>query len=232
MKDAKKIAYYTLSAFETVFIAFVAILAIINTVMFFQLKVLDYPVPRVLGYSFINILSGSMEPTASAGDLVIFKEQDSYSVNDPVLFEEQGFLIFHRIVEANEDGSFITKGDANNINDKAEIQPQNVYGKMAWVLHGWGSTLSYLSSRMGALWTILATLFIYLTLDMGKELLKEEAEKNIVEKIEEENAAQTEIMDIFKTHNFEDVYNEIIQKRNKEVKKNESLCSHNSNNPG
>lgn len=91
MKDAKKVAYYALSTLEAMFIAFVAMLAILNAVMFFQFKVLDYPVPKVFGYSFINILSGSMEPTISAGDLVICKEQDSYNVNDPVLFEDQRF---------------------------------------------------------------------------------------------------------------------------------------------
>lgn len=173
----KKVAYYVLSTLEATFIAFVAMLAIVNAVMFFQFKVLNYPVPKVFGYSFVNILSGSMEPTVSAGDLVVCKEQDFYNINDPVLFEDQGFLVLHRIVDIDEDGNFITKGDANNVNDKAEVQFKNVYGKMVGVFPGWGSTLSYLSSRMGAFWSILAALFVYLALDTGKDLLKEELSK-------------------------------------------------------
>lgn len=212
MKDAKKVAYYALSTLEAMFIAFVAMLAILNAVMFFQFKVLDYPVPKVFGYSFINILSGSMEPTISAGDLVICKEQDSYNVNDPVLFEEQGFLVLHRIVDIDEDGDFITKGDANNVNDKAEIQPENVYGKMTGVLHGWGSTLSYLSSRMGAFWTILVSLFIYLALDAGKDLLKEESEQK-EESVEEQPGEQSSESSKEKEMSFEEVFNEVMQKK-------------------
>lgn len=212
MKDAKKVAYYALSTLEAMFIAFVAMLAILNAVMFFQFKVLDYPVPKVFGYSFINILSGSMEPTISAGDLVICKEQDSYNVNDPVLFEEQGFLVLHRIVDIDEDGDFITKGDANNANDKAEIQPENVYGKMTGVLHGWGSTLSYLSSRMGAFWTILVSLFIYLALDAGKDLLKEESEQK-EESVEEQPGEQSSESSKEKEMSFEEVFNEVMQKK-------------------
>lgn len=212
MKDAKKIAYYVLSTLEAMFIAFVAMLAILNAVMFFQFKVLDYPVPKVFGYSFINILSGSMEPTISAGDLVICKEQDSYNVNDPVLFEDQGFLVLHRIVDIDEDGDFITKGDANNVNDKAEIQPENVYGKMTGVLHGWGSTLSYLSSRMGAFWTILVSLFIYLALDAGKDLLKEESEQK-EESVEEQPGEQSSESSKEKEMSFEEVFNEVMQKK-------------------
>lgn len=212
MKDAKKIAYYVLSTLEAMFIAFVAMLAILNAVMFFQFKVLDYPVPKVFGYSFINILSGSMEPTISAGDLVICKEQDSYNVNDPVLFEDQGFLVLHRIVDIDEDGDFITKGDANNVNDKAEIQPENVYGKMTGVLHGWGSTLSYLSSRMGAFWTILVSLFIYLALGAGKDLLKEESEQK-EESVEEQPGEQSSESSKEKEMSFEEVFNEVMQKK-------------------
>lgn len=212
MKDAKIIAYYVLSTLEAMFIAFVAMLAILNAVMFFQFKVLDYPVPKVFGYSFINILSGSMEPTISAGDLVICKEQDSYNVNDPVLFEDQGFLVLHRIVDIDEDGDFITKGDANNVNDKAEIQPENVYGKMTGVLHGWGSTLSYLSSRMGAFWTILVSLFIYLALDAGKDLLKEESEQK-EESVEEQPGEQSSESSKEKEMSFEEVFNEVMQKK-------------------
>ena len=212
MKDAKKIAYYVLSTLEAMFIAFVAMLAILNAVMFFQFKVLDYPVPKVFGYSFINILSGSMEPTISAGDLVICKEQDSYNVNDPVLFEEQGFLVLHRIVDIDEDGDFITKGDANNVNDKAEIQPENVYGKMTGVLRGWGSTLSYLSSRMGSFRTILVSLFIYLALDAGKDLLKEESEQK-EESVEEQPGEQSSESSKEKEMSFEEVFNEVMQKK-------------------
>ena len=203
MKNTKKVAYYAVSTIETLFIVFVATLALLNGVMFFQQKVLNYPVPKLFGYSFVNILSGSMEPTFSAGDLVICKEQATYHENDPVLFEDQGFLVLHRIVEVNDDGSFVTKGDANNTNDKGDISPENVYGKMSHILPGWGTTLAYLSSRMGAFWTILASVFIYLALDTTKDLLKESTEEE-----KDNKSASTK-----GGKSFETVFNEVMQEK-------------------
>ena len=45
-------------------------------------------VPRVFGYSLINIVSGSMEPALSVGDLIIVTEQEDYEVGDVVVFQE------------------------------------------------------------------------------------------------------------------------------------------------
>lgn len=218
MKSAKKTAYYALCTLETLFIVFVAMLAMLNAVMFFQYKVLDYPVPKVFGYSFINVLSGSMEPTVSAGDLVICKEQDAYAINDPVLFEDQGFLVLHRIAGVDETGAFITKGDANNVNDKVAIQPENVYGRMTTVLPGWGNTLAYLSSRMGAFWTVFAALFIYLALDMGKDLLKETEKEEEAEEACETTANGSNTDDL-QEKSFEIVFNEIQQEKRMKEKR-------------
>ena len=155
-----------------------------NVVMLVQYKILGYSVPRIFGYSFINILSGSMEPTVSAGDLVICKAQDSYGEGDAVLFEDDNYLILHRIVGTDKKtGEFVTKGDANNANDKGTIKVSAIHGKMKKVLPGWGGVLSYLSSSMGMVWTILASLFIYLALDTGRDLLQPENEE-IEERIE------------------------------------------------
>ena len=83
---------------------------------------------------------------------------------------------------------------------------------MAGVLHGWGSTLSYLSSRMGAFWTILVSLFIYLALDAGKDLLKEDSEQE-EETIEEQPGEQSDESNEEKEMSFEEVFNEVMQKK-------------------
>lgn len=181
---AKKTLYNILTAIEIIFITIIAVFTIMNMVMLVQYKILGYSVPRIFGYSFINILSGSMEPTVSAGDLVICKAYDSYGEGDAVLFEDDNYLILHRIVGTDKKtGEFVTKGDANNTNDKGTIKAAAIHGKMKKVLPGWGGVLSYLSSSMGMVWTILASLFIYLALDTGRDLLQPENEE-VEERIE------------------------------------------------
>lgn len=76
--------------------------------------------PTLLGWQPMIILSGSMEPTISPGDVVLvadIPEGESYRDGMVVAFESAGVgdasvIKVHRIVETREDG-FVTRGDAN-----------------------------------------------------------------------------------------------------------------------
>lgn len=193
MKSVKQIAYYAVSTLEACFIAFVALLAVINVYMLFQYKVLSNPVPTVFGYSYVNVLSGSMEPTLKVGDLAICKEKDNYVVGDAVLFEDEGYLVLHRVAGTTDDGMLVTKGDANNVADEGSISPDDVYGKMVYSFKGMGSTMAYLSSRMGAVWAILAALFIFLGLDALRDLLKARVLKDIEREEPDEGSEPKEL---------------------------------------
>ena len=45
--------------------------------------------PMPFGYGAAVVLSGSMEPAFSKGDLIIVKETDEYGLNDIVVFESE-----------------------------------------------------------------------------------------------------------------------------------------------
>lgn len=84
-------------------------------------------VPTLGGYCPLIVLTGSMEPEISSGDMIIchtiepseVKTGDVISFFDP---EGNGLsVVTHRVVEiVQENGSlsFRTKGDANNVEDK------------------------------------------------------------------------------------------------------------------
>ena len=173
MNEVKKVFYYALRTLETFFFVFIAALAIVNMTMLVQYKILNRPVPTFMGFSYVKILSGSMEPTLDTGDVAICKAQDEYSVGDAVLFEEGTHLVLHRIVDIADDGSFITKGDANNVKDENTVMPEDVHGTLFYRIRGFGDTLTFATSWMGAFWLVLAALFIFLAMDMGIDLLKE-----------------------------------------------------------
>lgn len=93
--------------------------------------------PKVLGGAGLTVLSSSMEPTYSPGDMVISVPQDGYSVGDVVTFQPVSgdpTLITHRIV-AHRTGdtavSYITRGDANG-NDDEPIVGGQIMGKVMY----------------------------------------------------------------------------------------------------
>ena len=73
--------------------------------------------PMPFGYGAAVVLSGSMEPELSAGDLIVVKEAENYKQNDIVVFQDGNSLVVHRIIQI--DGETITtKGDANKVTDE------------------------------------------------------------------------------------------------------------------
>lgn len=94
-------------------------------------------VPKMLGGAGLTVLSSSMEPLYSPGDMVISVPQDSYAVGDVVTFQPVSgdpTLITHRIV-AHRTGdtaiSYVTRGDANGNNDEPIVGGQ-IMGKVIY----------------------------------------------------------------------------------------------------
>ena len=81
----------------------------------------------IFGFSPVIVLSGSMEPTFSAGDLLIIQQQESYREREIVMYEDGGVLTTHRIVGRQLEG-FITQGDNNNIPDSQAVSPGQIKG--------------------------------------------------------------------------------------------------------
>lgn len=88
---------------------------------------------RLVGLQVYNVVSGSMEPTYSKGDLLYVKsvDPDSVRVGDPITFvlNENLVVATHRVVSINtEDRTFTTKGDANETNDASPVHFNNLIG--------------------------------------------------------------------------------------------------------
>ena len=74
---------------------------------------------RLLGFQVYNVVSGSMEPTYSVGDLLYVKDvdPDAIRVGDPITFvlNEDLVVATHRVIKIDaEKRLFYTKGDAND----------------------------------------------------------------------------------------------------------------------
>jgi signal peptidase len=98
--------------------------------------------PLAFGARPQTVLTGSMEPAISAGDVVIDERVSPLSaeLGDVVTFrdpEDQSRLITHRVIGIRRDGShlwFRTQGDANNTTERWRISSRGELGRVAYVV--------------------------------------------------------------------------------------------------
>ncbi len=97
------------------------------------------PDKSIFGYRYYDVLTGSMEPAYSVGDLIFVKitDADNINVGDAITFNPGGTddsYLTHRVVEKmeNYEGTdvtcFKTKGDANQDDDPFIIDEGRVIG--------------------------------------------------------------------------------------------------------
>lgn len=103
----------------------------------FQTKILGNNYNDFFGYSFFEVQTGSMADTINPGDLVIVKLTDNIKLNDVVTFRLGSDYITHRVMQILPDGSYVTKGDANNAYDEP-VNKNQIIGKVVKIIPGVG----------------------------------------------------------------------------------------------
>ena len=116
-------------------------------------------VPRLFGYSLLNIVSGSMDPEIKQGEYILIEEVDPSEVReddiicfystDPTIY---GYPNTHRVVEEPyiQDGEyyFVTKGDANLLPDTLPAEGSRLIGRHVTNLTAVSSFLEFISNNM------------------------------------------------------------------------------------
>ena len=123
------------------------------------LPFLLFAVPQVVGadHGFV-ILSGSMEPALSPGDVVIVSDSASVQVGDVITFDGGDTVpITHRIIGV-EDGQYITKGDANENVDGAAVPPVNVLGRVVLTIPVVGYVVLWANTPVGQILLVVVPL--------------------------------------------------------------------------
>ena len=109
---------------------------------------------RLMGLQVFNVISGSMEPTYSVGDLIYVKtvDPDAVKVGDPITFvlNEDLVVATHRVVKVDsENRQFTTKGDANKTEDAAPVHFNNLIGVPVFAIPLLGYVSAYIQSPPG-----------------------------------------------------------------------------------
>lgn len=116
-------------------------------------------VPRLFGGAALTVLTGSMEPTYSPGDMVVSVPQQDYAIGDVVTFQpvsDDPTLITHRIVAITElpgGTEFVTRGDANGA-DGDPIVADQVMGKVIYSVPSVGYAADAAGAHRAALLAI------------------------------------------------------------------------------
>lgn len=115
-----------------VIIVFVVLLALVIYIMVCSCR---GKAPELFGNTVVKVVTGSMEPSIHKGDYISVKKVDTNSLEkgDIISFysdDEQikGMINTHRIIAVENDGTFVTKGDANSSEDNSLVRPENVIG--------------------------------------------------------------------------------------------------------
>lgn len=149
-KISKNITGKTYKGIKIVVTAILFVVILANCWLVFSKYVLHEELPSILGVKTAVVLSGSMDPTFSAGDLLIYQEKEEYTVNDIVIFSSGGAMVTHRIIDTDGD-YFITKGDANETQDQELLDPSQIEGEMIFSISGMGMFISFLTTPFGML---------------------------------------------------------------------------------
>ncbi|MBR4932995.1 MAG: signal peptidase I [Clostridia bacterium] len=136
--------------------------------------------PMPFGYGASVVLSGSMEPEFSKGDLIIVAEADSYKKGDVVVFPDGDDLVVHRIIEESEE-TVVTKGDANTVADEP-IQRSAIKAKVLFHVDKVGAVVSFLKTPVG---TILVIALAIALVEIPRRRQKEEDDEEKQKILEE-----------------------------------------------
>lgn len=115
-------------------------------------------VPMPFGIGSAVVLSGSMEPEISVGDLLIIYESKNYEVGDVVVYQSGRIAVTHRIVSISGD-EVITRGDANNAEDEP-ITLERIKGKVVMIIPCVGYLVNIIKTPLGTFSIIALAVFL------------------------------------------------------------------------
>ena len=141
---------------------------------------------RLAGLQVYHVISPSMEPAYSVGDLIYVKEvdPDSVKVGDPITFvlNEDLVVATHRVVSIDsENRQFTTKGDANSTEDAAPVHFNNLIGVPVFSVPLLGYVSAYIQNPPGMYVAIALGVMLLAVVFLPDLLTKKDKEKETQE---------------------------------------------------
>lgn len=171
-KDKKK--QMLKSSLRIALLVLAALLIGVNVYSLNALRLAGNTVPMPFGVGLAVVLSGSMEPEISVGDLLLISEQDAYEVGDVVVYQDGNMTITHRIVSISED-EIVTRGDVNNTDDEP-ITPEQIKGEVVLMIPLVGYAVNAIKTPIGTICILALAIFL---LERSFHAEKQQKEKEL-----------------------------------------------------
>ena len=152
---------------------------------------------RIMGYRVFNVISGSMEPTYSVGDLLYVEETDpnTIKVGTPITFVMNESLVVatHRVVEVDTAKQhFITKGDANDLADAAPVHFKNVVGVPKFSIPKLGYVSDFIQNPPGMYIAVIIAVALIILVFLPDFVKKKKKDEDKEEEINKEDDTKEE----------------------------------------
>ena len=139
--------------------------------------------PMPFGFGVTVVLSGSMEPAISVGDILIVLPSEQYEVGDVVVYQTQGMSVVHRIISMEGD-EVVTRGDANT-GDDAPIHAKSIKGEVVCAIPLVGYLVCFIKTPIGTL-ALVGLAILLLEVSFKKDKKKDDGELEALKKELEE----------------------------------------------
>lgn len=138
-------------------------------IFFILLNIFSMNNKSLFGFRIYRVISGSMQPALQIGDVIIVKKSNNYSERDIITYSNGLTTITHRIIAINND-EVITKGDANEVDDKP-INKEQIIGKFFFRISNFSLFSMILSKNVIYLIMIFLLVLIFL-LVIGDRIIR------------------------------------------------------------
>ncbi|MGY4688364.1 signal peptidase I [Salibacterium sp. K-3] len=168
------------------FFALLFVLFLASVFLLIQGRMNPDEMPSVFGYHPLTVLSNSMEPAFSAGDMILTKQTDPGEIQsgDVISFyNEEREVITHRVIETTEkegQPAFVTQGDNNNVKDDEVTSGSRVIGEMQFSLPYGGYLAQFFGSPAGIILFIILPVFAYIGIVIYERLSRNDKSEQTV----------------------------------------------------
>ena len=138
-------------------------------IFFILLNIFSMNNKSLFGFRIYRVISGSMQPALQIGDVIIVKKSNNYYERDIITYSNGLTTITHRIIAINND-EVITKGDANEVDDKP-INKEQIIGKFFFRISNFSLFSMILSKNVIYLIMIFLLVLIFL-LVIGDRIIR------------------------------------------------------------
>lgn len=182
-------------------IVLVALSLLVIYMLVFMFKgIKNKETPTIFNHQIYVVQSNSMSPTFKTGSLLIVKlvEKSEIKVSDIITYRRPNDSVAttHRVVKIiEEDGErkFVTRGDANNMDDPVPVSESHVVGTVSVAIPLLGYLIGFVRTKQGLLVVIVIPALLIILMQVI-HMLKNEKNKEKKPTIEDLQAKVDEML--------------------------------------